>query len=198
MLKRVVLTAVVLSLLACAGCAPKPAEIVVSPSLVTLNQANATQKVEAVVKDAKGGVITGQTLTWATSDPSIAKVDAAGVISAVSSGDAIVTAGLKQVSGTCQVKVAIPFALEVNPQMLALEVNAKATLTGAVKTEKGTNLGGFELTWESDNPAVAEINAAGEVLAKAEGEANITAKAAGLDKKIPVKVNPVAAPKPMK
>ena len=72
---------------------------------------------------------------------------------------------------------------------LALVVNeADVTLTATVKPDDATDK---TVTWTSDKPAVATVNANGTVHAVAEGEATITATAG--DKTATCKVTVTAA-----
>jgi hypothetical protein len=51
-----------------------------------------TAQATAGLLDATGKSITGRTITWSTSDPAIATVDAEGLVAAISAGMATVTA----------------------------------------------------------------------------------------------------------
>jgi hypothetical protein len=55
-------------------------------------QSGATQQLAPVVRDSRGQEVPGAAVTWSSTDPSIASVDAAGVLKAGSVGTATVTA----------------------------------------------------------------------------------------------------------
>ena len=64
-----------------------------------------TAQLTATTKDAAGSVLTGRVVTWATSDASVATVDAAGLVTAVVPGGATLTATSEGVNGTAAVTV---------------------------------------------------------------------------------------------
>ena len=71
---------------------PRPAAVTVSPATATLEALGATTRLSAQVRDQNGQVMTGMSVTWATGDASVATVDATGLVTAVGSGMATVTA----------------------------------------------------------------------------------------------------------
>lgn len=68
-----------------------PASVTVTPPTVTL-AALATQQAVAVVKNQFGATLTSETVTWDSSDDAKATVSVAGLITAVATGSATVTA----------------------------------------------------------------------------------------------------------
>ena len=65
-------------------------------------QANAT------TKDASGNVLTGRTIVWTTSDPAVASVDGAGLVTALKAGTVTVTATSEGKTGSASLTVAAP------------------------------------------------------------------------------------------
>ena len=120
-----------------------------------------------------------KTITWSTSDASVVTVDNNGLIKAVKTGSATITA--KTADGktaTCAVTVN-----PVYPSSIALNVpetyihsretyQLVATLTPADVKDKS-------LTWTSADDNVATVDATGKVTGHATGSAVITAKSAG-------------------
>ena len=77
---------------ACGDEAPIPvASVQITPALDTV-RAGETIQLAAVARDANGNVLTGRALTWATDDPAVATVDAAGLVTGVGNGEATITA----------------------------------------------------------------------------------------------------------
>lgn len=69
---------------------------------------NATKQLHADVKDARGRVLSGHTVTWQTSDASKATVDGTGVVRGVSAGQVTITAASDGILGTAIVTVIPP------------------------------------------------------------------------------------------
>jgi len=73
--------------------APTPIPTSIAASLtstsITVSQ---TSQATATVKDANGNALTGQTVTWSSSNPSVASITAAGVATALAVGTTTITA----------------------------------------------------------------------------------------------------------
>lgn len=115
------------------------------------------------------------TLTWASSDESVATVDDTGMVTAVGAGEAdiTVTAEKLDISSTTHVKVVIlPKGLSA-PESLSLELNGENSKPlGAVMTpEDATDV---KLAYESSDEAVATVSEDGTVTAVGVGECTIT------------------------
>jgi hypothetical protein len=79
------------------------AEVRVTPSTATVN-AGATQQFTATVTDLHGNSL-NVPLTWGSSNPSVATIDGAGLVTAVTGGDAVITANAERVNGSATVSV---------------------------------------------------------------------------------------------
>lgn len=85
------------------ACMTSPPPIILSmtvtgPSAPAL-KIGTTATFTATAKDASGNTLTGKTFTWASSDPSVASVDASGIVSAKRLGDAKISASADAKSG---------------------------------------------------------------------------------------------------
>ncbi|MCY4648651.1 MAG: Ig-like domain-containing protein [Gammaproteobacteria bacterium] len=67
-----------------------------------------TLRLEAEVRDRRGEAFPGVAITWSSSDPRVASVDPAGVVTGVAPGTATITATSGTASGTLQLSVADP------------------------------------------------------------------------------------------
>lgn len=123
-------------------------------------------------------------ITWSSSDTSIATVDENGKVTPVAPGDVVITAEATDKEGTkagtikitvkdyeiAGVKINVPegagTALKVG-DMLGLS----ATVDPKALQEKA------EISWASDNPAVASVDGTGAVTAEGSGTAKITVTA---------------------
>lgn len=117
---------------------------------------------------------TDKTVTWKSSNTSVAKVSA-GKITGVGVGSATITATTKDggFTASCKVNVVIPVeAVSVDQDELVLEKGERAKLNATVLPADATNQ---NVIWSSSNEKVAKVSANGEVTAVASGDAVITA-----------------------
>jgi len=80
------------------------ASVVVSPTSTSLFVGN-TLQLAAALKDAGGNALAGRTVTWTSSTPAVATVNANGLVTAVAAGSASITATSEGVKGTATVTV---------------------------------------------------------------------------------------------
>lgn len=123
----------------------------------------------------------GQTLTWTSSEPSVATVSDEGVVTAVKQGQATITATLPdgETSAACTVTVD-NYVVDVSIQPLSpgtLAVGKQITLSAFLSYKYKTETPG-EVLWSSSDPGVATVDEDGLVTALSEGRATITASAA--------------------
>ena len=119
------------------------------------------------------------TLTWTSDNEEVATVDENGLVTAVSVGEANITATAVDGSGvtaTCKVTVSpkLVTSVTLNKNELTIEKSFTAQLAATVAPDDADDLG---LTWTSDNEEVATVDENGLVTAVSAGEANITATA---------------------
>ncbi|HEY9427148.1 MAG TPA: Ig-like domain-containing protein, partial [Gemmatimonadaceae bacterium] len=88
---------------------PAVASVAVSPSSASLLVGD-TKTLSATLKDASGTTLTGRTITWISSDQSVATVTSAGLVTAVAAGSATVTAASEGKTGTASITVTAPEA----------------------------------------------------------------------------------------
>ncbi|MBL0173580.1 MAG: Ig-like domain-containing protein [Gemmatimonadaceae bacterium] len=103
----------------------------------------AVQQAVAVTRDAAGNVLTGRTITWSTSIPSIATVDASGRVTANAPGTVTIGATSEsQIGGTAlTVQAPAPTITSITPATLS--PGGTATITG---TGFDTSLGGASVS----------------------------------------------------
>lgn len=173
-LSRTLLLLATAALAACGGTEPKvPTTVALDASTVSFTAIGQTQKLTASVTDQDGASIASPEITWTTSNPSVAAVDASGVVSAVGNGSATITATAGSATQTAEVTVAqIPSQIEktggenqtaVVGQALPLPLSVRladangigvpgATVTFAVDASSGT-LGATSVTTGADGVA---------------------------------------------
>src|SRR3989475_51848 len=154
--------------------------VTVSPATANVF-VGATTQLSATPKDAAGNVLTGRAVAWTSSNAAIATVSAAGLVTGVAAGSAMITATSEGQSGTASVTVAIvPVAsVTVSPATAVVLVGATVQLTTTLKDAAGNVLSGRSVTWASGTPAVATVSSTGLVTGVAAGAATNTATREG-------------------
>jgi uncharacterized protein YjdB len=127
--------------------------------------------------DSAGHVLSGRSISWATSNSTIATVTSGGVVSAVLAGDADITATADGKQGSAHVKVSkVPVAsVSVSPSAPTLSTGGTVQLNATPRDSAGNPLNGRPITWGTSAPSVATVNGNGKVSAVAAGTATISA-----------------------
>ena len=103
---------------------PTPTALTVAPATATV-AIGATQTLAATVKDQNGAVMTGQAVTWSSSNTAVATVNASGVVTGVTAGSATITATSSSKTGTTSITVPAPTVTAPGAV-----TNLSATVTG--------------------------------------------------------------------
>ena len=121
---------------------------------------------------------TNKTVTWSSSDASVASVDGNGKVTALKLGSATITATAGGQSATCEVTVdPVPVdSITLNKTSVTLKVGQSITLTATVNPSNATDK---TVTWNSSDPTVATIDADGKLTAITPGLVTIYANAGG-------------------
>lgn len=90
------------------------ATVQVAPTTATLSEASPTQQYTATPRNAANTALTGLTATWTSLDPSIATVDANGLVTAVRPGSTTIRATVDGVQGAAAVTVEPCFPVSYN------------------------------------------------------------------------------------
>jgi trimeric autotransporter adhesin len=160
---------------------PRPvASLVITPPQASVLVARTTQ-LSAQPLDATGTLLTGRTITWSSSDVTVARVDAAGLVTGVAPGAATIVATSEGRSAQSAVTVALPpvQSITVSPTRDTLAVTGGRQFTAVVRSADGTVLTGRTIAWSSSNVAVAIVSATGAVTALTPGTVTITASSEG-------------------
>ncbi len=117
---------------------PAPvATVAVSPTAAGVQVGGTTQLV-ATTRDASGNVLTGRTITWGSSNPSVASVSNAGLVTGAAVGQATISATSEGQSGNSVVTVSA--APPPPPTVTGLELSpSSATLTAGGTQQFGAN-----------------------------------------------------------
>lgn len=122
---------------------------------------------------------TNKEISWSSSNPSVASVNASGLVTAAGEGTTIVSASADGKAAYCTVTV-VP-KISLNKTQLVLTVDDSETLIATVATP------GANLTWSSSDPQVATIEN-GKLTALNIGETTITVSADGFSAQCSVSV----------
>ncbi len=158
---------------------PTVNSVTVSPASATLDP-NDTQQLTATVDATPASA--DKSVTWSSSDPSVATVSESGLVTAVAQGTATITATSNldnTKSGTCSVTVNAPAApipvtaIALNKSTTNIAIGDSETLT-IIYTPAEANTG-KAVTWTSSNTSVATVDNSGKVIGVTVGTATITA-----------------------
>ncbi len=118
-----------------------------------------------------------KTLTWSSSNESIAKVDENGVVTAIADGNAVITVKCGDFVETCDVTVRYIEISQIalNHSKLEIKINETETLTATVTPENATDYGS-PIKWSSSDESVATVDENGKITAVSGGTATITAQ----------------------
>lgn len=163
----------------------KPGSVTLSPSSASV-PVGQTVQLTATVLDQDGNVIT-RTLTWATSDPAIATVNASGLVTGVAAGTATITATVQTVSGSATVTVTgsggggggggTTYTVTIaGISSSPLEIGGTVQLTATVTDATGQVVN-VTVSWTTSDANIATVDATGLVTAIGPGTATITATA---------------------
>ena len=166
---------------------PTPAaQVTLNKESVTL-KATETFQLEATVSPAS---TTDKTIRWSSTNEEVAKVDASGKVTALSVGNATITATCGEASAQCEVSVVSTPAAQVtlNKQSATLKATETVQLEATVSPESTTDK---TIHWSSSNEEVAKVDAQGLVTALSVGQATITATCGEASAQCEVSVVPV-------
>ncbi len=140
-----------------------------SASFVT----GATQQLTATVAPANATI---KTVTWSSSNTTIATVDGTGLVTGVAPGNANITVTTQNGGQTAIASItvmSIPVTgVSVSPTTSSIEVSTTKQLTATILPANATNK---TVSWSSSNTSIATVNASGMVSGVAAGSATITA-----------------------
>ena len=172
------------------------ATVAVSPSTASLVVGQTVQLV-ATPQDTSGNPLDGRVVTWSSTNPAVATVNASGLVSGVAAGAATVIVACEgQTTPVAITVTVVPVAsVAVSPASANLTVGQTTQLTATPKDASGNPLTGRTVTWSTSNAAVAAVSGSGLVTGGAAGTATITASSEGQNgtAAITVTVVPVAS-----
>ena len=149
--------------------------ISINPSTASI-LIGSTQQLTAAITPTNA---TNQSLAWSSSNTSVATVNSTGLVTAISSGTATITAAGQdgsKIASSCAITVnpIVVTGVSVSPTSASISVSGTQQLTATITPSNATNQ---NVTWSSNNTAVATVSSTGLVTGVTAGIATITATA---------------------
>src|SRR5436853_42687 len=156
------------------------ASVTVSPTSGSA-RIGATVQLTGVTKDSAGNLLTRRTVSWMTSNASVATVSAGGLVTGMAAGSATITGTSEANRGTSTITVTnVPVArVTVTPAITSLLMGATLQLTATPTDALGNPLSGRVVTWSTNTPGVATMRGTGLVTGSGVGAVTITATSEG-------------------
>jgi outer membrane protein OmpA-like peptidoglycan-associated protein len=156
------------------------ASVALNPQTVTLESLGATQQVSASPRDRRNRLLLNRTVTWTSTNDSVASVSSTGLVTAVSNGSATISATSEGATTTVDVTVAQTAAtLAIAPPSATLTALGQTqSFTASGQDASHNPIASPSVTWISSDPTVASVTASGVATAVKSGTATITASTA--------------------
>ncbi len=159
-----------------ADCKVKVTKKIVPVTEVSLDKTSLDLKKgesETLVATVAPEEATEKTVTWSSTDATIAEVDQSGKVTAVKSGKATITAKAGEKTATCTVTVTTPVeSVSLDRTNVTLEEGQSTTLVATVKPDDADEK---TVEWISTDPSIASVTN-GVITTVAEGSTSVTAK----------------------
>ncbi|HYW29960.1 MAG TPA: Ig-like domain-containing protein [Gemmatimonas sp.] len=149
-------------------------------SVVAGTSTNAT----AVLRDGIGGVLTGRSISWSSSNTSVATVSPTGAVTTLAAGTTTITATADAQSGSATLTVTAPPPTPVSTVSVSLSptsvvAGGTSTATAITRSASGTVLTGRVVTWATSDATIATVNSSGAVTTLKAGTVSVTATSEG-------------------
>ncbi len=133
----------------------------------------------------KYGIESDVMLQWTSNAPQIASVDENGMVTAMATGQAVITASYQTaLSEPINITVVSDenavASVVISSPVTMLETGEKVSLTAVVKNINGLPLTGRNIEWFSENGSIVTVDATGELTAVSNGIAGVYAKSEGV------------------
>ena len=150
-----------------------------------------TVALTATPKDAAGNALSGRTITWSSSDTTVAKVSTTGLVKAVAAGTATIKATSENQSGQVLVTVARPAVAQVSvvPLTSSIKVGATETLTVTLLDSQQHLLTGRIIGPHNNTPSIITVSG-GDVTGVAAGTGTVSYTSEGVTTTATITVTP--------
>lgn len=160
---------------------PVATTVQISPATATLTALGQTTQFAAVVLDQDGMSMADEPVIWSTASGAIARVDANGLVTAVSVGATTVTAMAGTVTASAPVVVEQRVtAVALTPDEVTIEENEQVQILASATDVNGHAIANPLFQWTSSRSSVASVSQNGLVSAMSAGETRISATSGGV------------------
>ena len=159
----------------------KVATVGVTPNTIA-RAVGTPQQFVAVAYDSFGNVLAGRTITWSSSNTSVATVSSTGLATGVATGTVTITATSEGQAGTATFSLNPPpvASVAITPVTTSITEIQSVQLAAVTRTSDSTVVTNRPVTWTSSTPAAATISATGLLVGVAPGSTTITATSEGI------------------
>ena len=169
------------------------AQVSITPPGAQTAYQGLTLQLAATLRDATGAILTGRTVSWTSSNQSLATVTSTGLVTGVALGTVQITAESEGVTGSTTVTVAPrPVAtITLTPNPASVKIGTSIQMSLDLRDASGNQLTttGRTIVWDSSNKPVATVFD-GVVTGVSTGTANITVTVDGKPATVLVSVSP--------
>ena len=156
------------------------ASLVVTPAIAAV-RVGGTVLIRAQPLDADNLTLTGRRITWSSSDPTVARVDAEGTVTGVAPGAVTIVATSEGRTAQAAVTITLPpiQSVSITPGLDTLTVGTDRQFLATLRDADGGVLLGRVVVWSSSNVTAVAVTATGNVIALQPGSATISASSEG-------------------
>ncbi len=157
---------------------PDVARIDVSAATTAITPSQTVQ-FSAVARTSSGTIVSSAQPVWSSTAPTIASVNASGIVTGVAAGSATIRATVGSVTGTLDVTVTsgagvlATLVVDAQDRTIPLGQLTQATVSGRDALGGTVALGTRVVTWSTSNAAIATITSAGVVTGVGVGTVNL-------------------------
>ena len=169
----------------------QPTSIAVRPDTHDFDALKASTQLEATVLDQMGQTITGLTIGWSSTEPSVASVNGAGLVVAEGNGTTTIVASVNGLRDTASVTVAQAVVeIGVSAASDTLVVGDTLRFEAQATDRNGYGIDITVFAWSTGDTSVAAVNQQGLVSGTAPGDTDISAEANGVSGYVALRVIP--------
>ena len=158
-----------------------PATVVITPPASPELLVGSSVSLVAAVRNASGQDIATAQVAWSSSDATVASVSAAGIVTGLKPGTALITGAAGGKSASITITVKAPAVAKVTVSVLnAINVGDAIAAVATATDATGSIITGRATTWTSRDAAIATVSALGVVTGVRAGSTTIEATIDGV------------------